>query len=94
LLFGHLAHEGLPRPGERLAKGAPVGTVGTPEANGGWYPHLHLQSLSTAAWEAVRHAPDTLLDGYAFPAADLDRRFADPAPLVGLPPDDIAVDDR
>jgi len=94
LLFGHLAHEGLPRLGERLAEGAPVGTIGTPEANGGWYPHLHLQSLSSAAWEAVRHEPDTLLDGYSFPAADLDRRFADPAPLVGLPRDDIAVDDR
>ena len=85
LLFGHLAHRGLPRPGDRLAEGAPVGSIGTPEENGGWYPHLHLQALSAAAWEAVRHAPDQVLDGYAFPAADLDRLYADPAPLVGLP---------
>ncbi len=84
LLFGHLAHQGLPRLGERLAEGAAAGIIGTPQENGGWYPHLHLQSLSSAAWEAVRHDPDTLLDGYAFPAADLATRFADPAPLVGL----------
>jgi hypothetical protein len=77
-----------------LPEGAPVGTIGTPEANGGWYPHLHLQSLSAAAWEAVQRDPDTLLDGYSFPAADLDVRFADPAPLVGLPPDDQVRDGR
>jgi hypothetical protein len=61
------------------------GNIDSPEENGGWYPHLHLQSLSSAAGESVRHDPDTLLDGYAFPAAHLDCLFADPAPLVGLP---------
>ena len=78
-------HQGLPRRGYRLAQGTPGGNIDLPEENGGWYPHLHLQSLSSAAGELVRHDPDTLPDGYAFPAAHLDCLFADPAPLVGLP---------
>jgi hypothetical protein len=82
LLFGHLAHRGLPPQGARLTEGSQVGVIGTPNENGGWYPHLHLQALSIEAWEAVQHAPDTLLDGYGCPAATLDRRFPDPAPLV------------
>jgi murein DD-endopeptidase MepM/ murein hydrolase activator NlpD len=85
LLFGHLAHAGLPVQGTRLAAGAPVGRVGMPDENGGWYPHLHLQAMSTEAWNLVRRDPDTLLDGYGFPAAGLEHLFPDPAPLAGLP---------
>lgn len=85
LLLGHLAHRGLPQPGDRLTAGASVGTIGTPLENGGWYPHLHLQALSTAAWDAVQHDPDRLLDGYAWPGPDLAGQFPDPAQLVGLP---------
>ena len=84
VLLGHLAHAGLPQPGTRLAKGAEVGVIGTPEENGGWYPHLHLQALSDEAWEAVQRAPDTLLDGYSYPNTRLSQLFPDPAPLVGL----------
>jgi hypothetical protein len=58
--------------------------IGTPEENGGWYPHLHLQALSGAAWEAVQHAPDALLDGYGYSDEPLGSLFPDPAPLAGL----------
>jgi len=84
VLLGHLAHAGLPQAGERLVRGRPVGVIGTAEENGGWYPHLHLQAISGAAWEAVQHAPDALLDGYGYADADLSRLFPDPAPLVRL----------
>ena len=84
MLLGHLAHAGLPPPGARIARGTAVGVIGTPAENGGWYPHLHLQALSDAAWEAVEHAPDALLDGYGYRDADLRRLFPNPAPLVGL----------
>ncbi|KAA5614275.1 peptidoglycan DD-metalloendopeptidase family protein [Rhodovastum atsumiense] len=86
VVLGHLAHEGLPPPGTRLVRGAVAGMIGTPQENGGWYPHLHLQSMSEAAWEMVQHAPDTLLDGYAPADAALPHLFPDPAPLVGLRP--------
>jgi hypothetical protein len=84
VLLGHLAHAGLPQAGERLERGAPVGVIGTPEENGGWYPHLHLQAISADAWEAVQHAPDALLDGYGYADAELSRLFPDPAPLARL----------
>jgi murein DD-endopeptidase MepM/ murein hydrolase activator NlpD len=84
VLLGHLAHKGLPPPGARITGGTAVGVIGTPQENGGWYPHLHLQALSGAAWEAVEHAPDALLDGYGYPDPALSRLFPDPAPLVGL----------
>jgi len=86
LLFGHLAHARLPRPGTRLAAGSPVGRVGMPQENGGWFPHLHLQSLSAEAWRQVQRDPDELLDGYGYPQPGLARLFPDPAPLLGLPP--------
>lgn len=84
VVLGHMAHTGLPLPGARIARGTLVGVIGTPEENGGWYPHLHLQALSSDAWDAVRHAPDALLDGYAYLDPALGRLFPDPAPLVGL----------
>jgi murein DD-endopeptidase MepM/ murein hydrolase activator NlpD len=85
VLLGHLAHAGLPEPGERIARGTRVGAVGTSAENGGWYPHLHVQALSGEAWEAVQRAPDALLDGYGYPDPRLTRWFPDPAGLVGLP---------
>src|SRR3954463_5026339 len=48
--LGHLAHAGLPQAGARITRGTPIGVIGTPHENGGWYPHLHLQALSGEAW--------------------------------------------
>jgi hypothetical protein len=84
VLLGHLAHAGLPQAGAHIARGTPVGVIGTPQENGGWYPHLHMQALSDEAWQAVQHAPDALLDGYGYADATLSRLFPDPAPLAGL----------
>ena len=84
VLLGHLAHAGLPQPGTRIVAGTKVGVIGSAAENGGWYPHLHLQAMSQAAWEAVEHAPDALLDGYGHADPALRRLFPDPAPLVGL----------
>jgi murein DD-endopeptidase MepM/ murein hydrolase activator NlpD len=84
VVLGHLAHAALPQAGARITRGTPIGVIGTPHENGGWYPHLHLQALSGEAWEAVQHAPDTLLDGYGYPGEALSRLFPDPAPLAGL----------
>ena len=84
VLLGHLAHAGLPPPCTWIAGGTKVGVIGTPQENGGWYPHLHLQAMSGEAWETVQHAPDALLDGYGYADAALSRLFPDPAPLAGL----------
>lgn len=47
-LYGHLSRADLPAltVGQRLEKGAQVGTLGAPEENGGWSPHLHFQLMT------------------------------------------------
>lgn len=46
-LYGHLDREALSHctPGRSVAPGARLGRVGTPEVNGGWTPHLHVQVI-------------------------------------------------
>ncbi len=46
-LYGHLSRESLTelRVGDRVHAGAPIATLGAPEVNGGWTPHLHMQIL-------------------------------------------------
>ncbi|MBL8929279.1 MAG: phosphotransferase [Kineosporiaceae bacterium] len=47
-LYGHLARTSLAglAVGDRVAAGQVFATVGTPQENGGWEPHLHLQVLT------------------------------------------------
>ncbi len=49
LLLGHLAREVTTRvrPGQRVARGERVATVGAPDENGGWQPHPHIQLFTT-----------------------------------------------
>lgn len=46
-LYGHLSEASLVglRAGSRVAAGQCVGTLGAPEENGGWPPHLHFQVI-------------------------------------------------
>jgi len=46
-LYGHLSRESLIelRVGDRVRAGAPIATLGAPEVNGGWTPHLHMQIM-------------------------------------------------
>src|SRR5437764_2863547 len=47
-LYGHLSLESLEglSIGKRFAKGERLATIGTPEVNGGWTPHLHFQVIT------------------------------------------------
>ena len=49
LLLGHLAHDVTTRvrPGQRIARGERVATVGPADENGGWHPHPHVQLFTT-----------------------------------------------
>jgi len=46
-LYGHLSRESIRelRVGDRVHAGAPIATLGAPDVNGGWTPHLHLQII-------------------------------------------------
>ncbi|WP_447977996.1 aminotransferase class III-fold pyridoxal phosphate-dependent enzyme [Candidatus Nitrospira bockiana] len=47
-LYGHLSPESLERlsPGQSIAKGAKIGTIGHPPGNGDWPPHVHFQLIT------------------------------------------------
>jgi 4-aminobutyrate aminotransferase-like enzyme/Ser/Thr protein kinase RdoA (MazF antagonist) len=47
-LYGHLGRESLERlrVGQTVAAGERLGSIGSPEVNGGWWPHLHLQVIT------------------------------------------------
>ena len=47
-LYGHLSRASLDglTEGRRIAKGERIGSLGTPEENGGWAPHLHVQLIT------------------------------------------------
>lgn len=75
-LHGHLDPDSL-ADGE-VRKGDVIARLGTPEVNGGWEPHLHLQLFTDLVGD---------LDGVALPEeADLFRSVCpDPNLLLGLP---------
>lgn len=53
-LYGHLSRVSLHRLdlGQLLEPGDPFATIGLPEENGGWYPHLHIQLITDLLdWE-------------------------------------------
>ena len=47
-LYGHLSTESLAMvaPGQSVAAGERIGTIGSAEVNGGWLPHLHFQIIT------------------------------------------------
>ncbi|MFI5246887.1 MAG: phosphotransferase, partial [Gemmatimonadales bacterium] len=47
-LYGHQSVDSLDgmRAGRRIARGERIATVGTPDVNGGWTPHLHFQVMT------------------------------------------------
>jgi hypothetical protein len=70
LLLAHFGGIMVTSVGAMLKKGAYVGTVGDPDHNGNWYPHLHVQCLKTY---------DRCCDGYAAERyKDLEERFPNP----------------
>jgi 4-aminobutyrate aminotransferase-like enzyme len=82
-LYGHLSRESLTRVsvGQVVAAGQQIATLGAPEVNGGWSPHLHFQIMT-----------DLLGVDHDFPGvARASQRHAwlgvcpDPSPLLGVP---------
>ena len=82
-LYGHLSRESVSslEPGQRIAGGAAFAALGSPEENGGWAPHLHLQlalladSMGTD-WPGVADPDDAALWHAICP---------NPAALLNLP---------
>src|SRR6185503_9170771 len=82
-LYGHLSRDTLGRlaVGQRIARGAPLARVGTPDENGGWPPHVHFQVILDLLDE------DTGFPGvaYASERALWTGLSPDPNLLLGIP---------
>lgn len=75
------AHLGAPMcsVGNRMGVGSPIGYVGASHENGGWYPHLHVQSMVGKAWDMFL-ADHASIDGY-YPADEwLEKKLLFPFP--------------
>mgnify|MGYP000846118652 FL=1 len=60
-LYGHLMNVKLQQ-GDTISRGTLLGEIGTPEVNGGWFPHLHLQVMK----KKELNLPLVEVDGYEF----------------------------
>lgn len=78
LIYAHLGPVDC-KIGDPLKRGAIFAEVGSPEENGGWYPHLHLQEMRVS--EGLARLKDLRsLDGYGHPGneEDLRNRYRNP----------------
>ena len=80
LVFGHLAPIRWPyhQIGKKYKAGDQIGFLGTPEQNGGWSSHLHVQAIRGIIDEFIVNP--ALLDGYGelSELGPLSRRYPDP----------------
>jgi murein DD-endopeptidase MepM/ murein hydrolase activator NlpD len=85
LVYGHLAKDVQCEVGEPVFPEEALGYVGTATENGGWAPHIHVQALSTIAYEKHLHNRDEL-DGYgkADDIHELARLYPDPIRWIDL----------
>lgn len=84
-LWGHQAHTPVKhlRVGQKFTRGEAFISLGSPDENGGWIPHLHLQIIT----HDVSDARDVPGAGEAR-FMDVWREFyPDPSTLAGLPPE-------
>jgi Ser/Thr protein kinase RdoA (MazF antagonist) len=92
-LYGHLSRRTIDivQPGDHVPAGGTIGSVGHPEENGGWAPHVHLQvmtSLLTARWGRADAEPEGNFEGAGEPSRmDVWRSIVpNPSALLRLPP--------
>ncbi|MBI3333964.1 peptidoglycan DD-metalloendopeptidase family protein [Candidatus Pacearchaeota archaeon] len=62
LIYGHLKQNLQVKVGQQSSAGEIFGEVGSWQENGGWFPHLHLQCVTSAFMQA--HADTKSIDGY------------------------------
>jgi murein DD-endopeptidase MepM/ murein hydrolase activator NlpD len=90
-IYAHLDYTYLDRATEALAgmdleKGEIFAKIGSAPYNGNWYPHVHVQVLSRAAFEAAADNHFESLDGYGHGVnlPGLAMEFPDPKRFIKL----------
>lgn len=91
VLYGHLSRRTMRTvtPGQSLAAGATLGFVGSPEENGGWAPHVHVQVIThllAARWDDPAAPPDGNFEGAGEPSRMTvwSSIVPDPSALLGI----------
>lgn len=77
-IIGHLNElAGSLTTGTRINKGCLLGWIGNSSVNGGWYPHLHLQCISSNEYKKFVSDP-MAIDGYGSYELGLRNRYPNP----------------
>lgn len=63
-IFAHLSEQISAKVDDVLKQKSIIGTVGKPEVNGGWFSHLHIQTLTRTTFNKAMENNLTDLDGY------------------------------
>lgn len=87
LLYAHLDRNILCKPGDLLKAGTVFATVGKAPFNGNWFPHLHVQVISSSFYEEIEKKKAWKeIDGYgsAEEIEDHAKHFADPMQYISL----------
>lgn len=86
LIYAHLARGVRCAPGDVLSPGDVFASLGTPDENGSWFSHVHVQAIRSDFFETLSPKDLADLDGYgrADDRARLARLFPDPLRHVDL----------
>ena len=86
LIYAHLSPAVRVQIGETIRANTIIGDVGAPENNGGWFPHLHVQAVTTPHYKELLKDDLRNLDGYGAlnEQADLSTLFPDPSPWIQI----------
>lgn len=84
LIYAHLDRDIHVKAGDNLSKSQVFAKVGHAPYNGNWWPHLHVQVLTKAAYDKAMEEDFLELDGYGL-AEDMDllkKDFPDPMGFI------------
>lgn len=82
LIYGHLAHSSLPKIGDNIKCGDIVGKVANLEESGTWFPHIHIQLITSKFFSFFINDLENL-DGYCHDYnEDVSSLVADPIGLI------------
>ncbi len=86
LVYAHLSPKVYCSRGDVLPAGTIFGKVGSPRHNGGWFSHLHLQTIQKKSWVYFDTHLDKL-DGYGLNSerSTLSEHFPDPRNYITMP---------
>lgn len=74
-IFGHLKATNLPK-GTEIKANQQIAELGSREENGGWLPHLHLQTMRANDYKALKQPEE--LDAYSTPFPTIKEMFPHP----------------